>query len=191
MSPLRVKRLHSLAIAGALLAALFFHGLGSSTTYISPEWLKAFLACIAQWETPEGRWEGLLKNGGDGRHFRAVYVRLVFREGGVRFLTRQGQTDVWQPIGEDPRPRFEYDKITLAVQGNSPRLEGHLVFLQRLSETAASVTYVRAPLNPASGEAVMMTNMMSGVIVREGFPTPTGLAADLGECRGARPYAGR
>jgi hypothetical protein len=157
-----------------------------ATIYLTKEAKAASEECLARWKDVDGIWEGqLLTPGADigGPYDKRVFVRLVFSRAGTTLLLKGELRRPWQVVGDDPSAATRKTTLAIGVQGNDAKdPRGHQLVFNRLRESSAQLIYSRGQINPKPGEVVSMGDMKAGVVVREGSPIPTGLAAELWEC---------
>jgi hypothetical protein len=160
--------------------------LGDATTTVTKEAREAYAECLARWKDVEGIWEGqLLTPGADigGPYDKRVNVRLVFSANGTTLLVKDQVQQPWETVGIDPVPAKGKTNLMVRVRAkDSKDPRGHQIVFSRHRESSARVIYSRGQIDPRPGEVVSMGDMRAGLVVREGSPAPTGLAAELWEC---------
>ena len=159
---------------------------GLATSYWTKEGRAAYEECLVRWKDLDGIWEGqLLTPGADigGPYDKRIYVKLVFSRTGTTLLVKDELRRPWQVVGDDPSPATVKTNLRVRVQGNDAKdPRGHELVFNRLRESSAKLIYSRGQINPKPGEVVSLGDMKAGVVVREGSPIPTGIAAELWEC---------
>ena len=159
---------------------------GRATSYVTKEGLAAHAECLARWKDVDGVWEGQLSTPGvdvGGPYDKRIYVRLVFSRSGTTLLVKDRPDQAWKRLGDDPSPPNDKSRLLVIVRTNDSKdPRNHAISFSRLRESSAKLVYSRVKADPRPGEAVSTEDLRSGVVVREGSPVPTGLAAELWEC---------
>ena len=172
-----------------LTAALCCAEFCAATKIWSNEDRAAYEACLARWKAVEGTWVGTLATTGVQKgspYYQSVEVKLVFAAQHTTLLHKVGSKP-WRLVGNDPRPAALEKTGPLVQVADKSRqpARGHSLTFRRLSENAAEVLYERGPIDPMPGETVLMTELVYGIMVREGSPALNEPAYKIWECRAA------